>query len=122
VLTILALNVPTDAQPGDDFSVDLSSSSWFPSLFGTQYHVQVEPYVPGAVIGLWNPDGSGLARNKPNLPYLDRTPKGPGVHHVTVTGQTKPYRIAVTPNSWINKQFGGQIAQIAAWMRRFKPA
>lgn len=102
--TAISLNAPITANPGDEFSFVASPSS----LFGSQYHTQVDGADPAViVIGIYGPNNPNLgkARNKVGQAYVDRTlPKG--VYRITVTGATAPYHIVVTTNSWWKKVWG----------------
>lgn len=108
--TRLQLDQPIVGNPGDEFEFESTSGRFFQ----TQYHFEVDSPDPKTVIGVWNPDGSGKARNKPNQKFVDRTlPKG--VYRITVQREIgprqfedldEPYRIVAKKN-WLGKKWFG---------------
>lgn len=97
----LAVNSSYDANPGDEFRFTPN-----PGWFGTQYRIQVDGVpVMGLVIGVWQSNGSGKARNKVGQNFVERTlPKDN--YKITVEGASGPYKITIGENSWWHKVFG----------------
>lgn len=100
-LPVIQLGQTLQQQPGDVLAFYSNNHS----LFGSQFHFQVNTGTTSTVIGIYASNGVGKARNQVGSLSVDKV-LAKGEYIVVVTGEPGPYRIKVTQNSLAKKIFG----------------